>query len=114
MVTELEAAERLLIRLAQEQRFMENINRLQKKQELSNKSSILDRRPFLDIYGLLQVEGRLRNANLEYSSKYPLILHRKAHLFKLLARHLHETAQHTGPTTLLGLLSLTHYVIGGR
>ena len=48
------------------------------------------------------------------SNIHSLILHRKANITNLLTRHLHQTAQHAGPSTLLGLLSSTHHVIGAK
>ena len=42
------------------------------------------------------------------------MLHRKANITNLLTRHLHQTAQHAGPSTLLGLLTSTHHVIGAK
>ena len=105
---EIEAAERRLLSLSQQQFFND---RLKSSQELSN---ILMLRPLLDDYGLLRVGGRLQRADVDNTLKHPLILHRKANIANLLNRHLHQTAPHAGPSTHLGLLASTHHVIGAK
>ena len=77
---------------------------------VSSSSSIYSLQPILDSERLVRVGGSLSHSDLPYSQQHPIILHRKAHLTKLLVQHLHLLPLHDGPTLLLGTLSHEYYV----
>lgn len=98
---EIEEAKLKLVRLTQQQHFREDIRRLEQYRELSSKSILLDRRPFIDKHGILHIGGHFQQANVGFSLKQPIIMHPKAYHSKLLVHHLQVAAQHAGPTILL-------------
>ena len=51
---------------------------------------------FTDDIGLIRCHGRLENANLPYSTKYPLFLPCKAHFTTLIVRNAHGHVVHSG------------------
>ena len=53
--------------------------------------------PFIDSNGLLRVGGRLKNSQLPYDSKYPLLLPKKCHLASLICDYYHIITCHAGP-----------------
>lgn len=53
-------------------------------------------RPFIDHRGVICVGGRLSNADISETQKYPILLGKTSHLFILLIRHLHEVTSHGG------------------
>ena len=75
-VKELSAAEKYWIRIIQAH-FTSDIAALKNKCGLSNDSSLLSLRPFIDSDGLLRVGGRESNSNLSYQRMHPLIIHGK-------------------------------------
>ena len=101
---EVESAERQLFKLSQLHYFQAEIRALGSTKDLPTATSIANQRPFLDDHGLLRVGGRLQQAEIDSINSHPLILHRKAHLSKLLVRQLHIDALHAGPTALMGLV----------
>lgn len=64
---ELERSMRILLAIAQREKFSEEIQQLSHGRKLSPKSKLLPLHPFLDTNGLLRVGGRLQKAQLDYS-----------------------------------------------
>ncbi len=87
---------------------------LKTKMAVSVSSPLHSLHPILDCHGVLRVGGRLSQSGLSYSQCHPVILHRKAHLSKLIVHHLHIDHFHAGPTLLMGLLAQCYYMIGAR
>ena len=114
LLQEVNEAENRLLHLSQARHFKAEIQMLSKSITLPANSILADRTPYMDHNGLLRVGGHLGQANLDYSIKHPIILHRKDNLVKLLGHHIHEENQHIDPTGLLGLLSNGYYIIGAK
>ena len=111
---ELHGVELIFLRQSQQRFFLEEIDCIKHNRELPRKSTLLQRRPFLDSDHLLRVGGRLRRLDLPVSQKHPLILHRKDPLAQLICRHIHQNNLHVGPTGLMGLLSLEYHIMGAK
>lgn len=111
---EIQTTEIILLRQSQERFFQEEITCLKSNQELSRKSSLLQRRPFLDSDQLLRVGGRLRRTDLAIQQKHPLILHRKDYLTELIGWQTHRDSLHVGPTGLMGILSTAYHILGAK
>ena len=111
---EVDLIENRLIYLSQQRHFGTEIKAVNKQNEVQCNSLIAALRPYVDELGLLRVGGRLERADLPFSTRHPLILHRKDRLSWLLVRHLHWSNQHAGPTTLMGILSNTYYIVGAK
>ena len=111
---EIEDTEKYLFQQLQLYYFGPEIQCLRASKSLPANSAILDRRPVLDQQGLLRVGGRLRQADSTFTSHHPVILHRKAHLVKLLVKQLHVNAHHAGPTALMGILSTDSHLVEAK
>lgn len=67
--------------------------------------------PFIDDKGVLRVGGRLQNANVNYSKKFPIILPKNCHVTKLIVRQEHLLLLHGGIKLVLSSLSQKYYII---
>ncbi|XP_018311277.1 uncharacterized protein [Mycetomoellerius zeteki] len=73
-----------LLRIIQTIYFTAEIRSLDKGEAINKNSPLLKLNPFIDGSGVLRVGGRLKEATLPYSSKYPILLPRN-HPFSRLA-----------------------------
>ena len=107
-VTDLESAERAIIRAVQTSAFKEELDILkqikqknpnpnsrvfaqQRKTNIKTYSSLYKLDPFVDDDGILQVGGCLRRASLSDDMKFPIILPRNSHVTMLIVRQDHDT-----------------------
>ena len=114
MPQELSRVEVIFLTQSQSRSFPDERDCLQKGKDLSRRSTLLQRRPFLDNDGLLRVGGRLRRIELSSDQRHPIILHRKDHLTTLIARQAHADNMHVGPTGLMGILSVSFHIVGAK
>ena len=110
---ERQEALKLLIKSAQLNSFQREIKQLQEQKSVDLRSSIIALAPFLDEDGLLRVGGRLRNSNLPYTQKHPILLPAKHLLTKLLFRQEHNNLLHIGALGLLNHLRELYWPIRG-
>nr|XP_022914664.1 uncharacterized protein LOC111425114 [Onthophagus taurus] len=111
--SKLQKSKRLLVKLAQEQEFSEDISNLKAKGiKLTSKLKTLD--PFLDEDGILRVGGRLANTDLTFSRKHQIILPSKHKLTELIIRHKHLENLHAGVQTLLSIIRLEYWPVNGK
>ncbi|XP_049301263.1 uncharacterized protein LOC125774934 [Anopheles funestus] len=111
---ELEQAELRLCHLAQQDSFSGDIIELANGRELPRSSRLKWLAPFIDPMGILRVGGRLRHAQMEVSSKHPILLSSKHQLAVLVAVAHHHKYLHAGPELLLSTLRQRFWIIGGR
>ena len=95
-VSELEAAELLIIRKVQADHYSAEISRLREGQALDSKSSLLSLSPRLDSDGLLRVGGRLSNAPMDMMARHPVILPRRSEVTRLVITAYHSSLMHAG------------------
>ena len=69
---------------------------------------------FTDDDGLIRCRGRLNNADLQYDTKYPLFLPRKAHLTTLVVRRAHLRVMHNGVKETLMEIRRKYWIIKGH
>ena len=69
---------------------------------------------FPDDKGLIRCSGRLENATLPYSTKYPLLLPRKAHFTILIVRNAHSRVFHNGVKETLTEIRRKYWIVKGR
>ncbi|CAL1672221.1 unnamed protein product [Lasius platythorax] len=86
---ELNNGTKVLVRIAQQQDFACEIEKLKKNKSIPNHSCIVKLQPFLDKEGLLRVGGRLSNAPIPYEQRHPMILSHLNPLALLILRHRH-------------------------
>ena len=119
-VVDLEAAGKLIVQAIQVRAFSEEMTTLkgnegrENQRDLKLSSKIAKLNPFLDDDGILRVGGRLKNADLPYGVKYPMILPRSSHVSSLIIRHFHERTAHQGKgMTFNEVRSNGFWVVGG-
>ncbi|XP_070169554.1 uncharacterized protein [Polyergus mexicanus] len=114
IIEELDHAMKILIRGCQGHSFAQELHSLRAQSQLHSKSKIIALHPFLDEDGIICVGGRLCNASIEYSQKYPIILPNKHHLTKLIIRDIHYKNLHAGPQAVLAMMRNNYWPISGR
>jgi hypothetical protein len=113
-VSELRAAEQIIIRCVQEIDFYDEINSLQKNKQVDSKSKIANLLPILDENGILRVGGRLRHAPISNDRKHPILLPRHSKLTELIIINKHRELQHAGPQLLLAVLQRRYWIVRGK
>ena len=94
-VDELSDAKSDLIRRAQSDSFLDDIERLEKNVPVRPTSKLASLNPFVDRDGVLRSNGRLSYVDyVPYSVKYPIILPKSHHFSKLLIQSCHKENNH--------------------
>ena len=87
---------KLLVKTQQSIWFAEEIKALQRFGRVHKDSKINMLTPFLDSHGLMRILGRLKESNLDYESKHPLLLPADSPLSALIVRRAHWQTLHGG------------------
>ncbi|XP_051166519.1 uncharacterized protein LOC127284864 [Leptopilina boulardi] len=111
---ELEGARISLLKLHQEEEFSRELADLRHNRPINSSSKILTYNPFLDDQGLMRVGGRLVNAPISYSQKFPIILSTKHMLTVLIIRNMHYKNLHAGAQFLKGVLREMYWIISAN
>ncbi|XP_062704418.1 uncharacterized protein LOC134286764 [Aedes albopictus] len=111
---EINVAKMLLVRLAQEECFSEEIKSLKKSYQVPTKSPLKLLRPFLDKDGIIRVGGRLRHSLEEYSTRHPAVLPQAHALTRMLVEHHHQQIHHGGHQATLAVLRQEFWPIHGK
>ncbi|CAK1585754.1 unnamed protein product [Parnassius mnemosyne] len=69
---------------------------------------------FLDNAGMLRVGGRLKNSQLPYGARHPLLLPKDGALVRLLVAHHHVKNAHAGCNALSAILQREFWILSGR
>ena len=102
---ELENAEKIIIRTVQRSAYRDEIAALKQPARTTvNKSSPIYKLTPEIVDGLLCVGGRLRHAPIANTAKHQIILPKKHHVAKLIARHYHELSGHSGVEYVLSAI----------
>ncbi|XP_044573592.1 uncharacterized protein LOC123257730 [Drosophila ananassae] len=104
---------RMLLWAVQRAHLGDEIRTLQKGMVASS-SSLASLSPFLDQFGLLRVDGRLKNSSLDYDGRHPVILPRSHPVTQSIILSFHERNLHAGPRSLLATIRSQYWPIGGR
>ena len=92
---ELKKAERIIICLAQEECFPDELKSLRNGHRIRSTSSVKSLNPILDTEGLLRVNGRLKLAeNISEDARNPILLPRKHLITRLIIAYHHELKNH--------------------
>ena len=115
-VDELSRAERYWITISQSDSFPHELCILQSDNDvnLPNNSALKSLNPFLDPLGIIRVGGRISKAKLSYSRVYPIILHGKHPIVRLIVLSEHCRILHAGPSLLSASISLRFHIINLR
>lgn len=111
---ELKNATQVLIKLAQRQRFRNEIYDLTNQKGVANKSKIKSLSPFIQD-DILRVGGRVQNiTSWSYDEKHPIIVPRDHPITKLLIEEAHKQTMHGGTQLTLAHLRTRYWIIHGR
>ena len=113
-VEELSHAENYWWKVLQSEDFPTEMEALKSGRRLGHSSCLFSLNPFLDDCGIMRVSGRQNSSKKPYSSIYPVIIHGRHSLAKLVIRSEHIRLLHAGPTLVHASLSLRIHVVGGR
>ncbi|XP_017763967.1 PREDICTED: uncharacterized protein LOC108553538 [Eufriesea mexicana] len=94
--SEIREATTCIHRMLQSQVFSREICSLQQRKELPPDSKLRSLNPFLDEAGVLRVGGRVKNANIPYAQRYPVLLPRSHPITDLVIGYEHLKNYHAG------------------
>ncbi|KAJ8978472.1 hypothetical protein NQ317_016998 [Molorchus minor] len=95
-----------LVKFTQHLHFSDELNSQRFSRPLSFKLSV-----FLDSNSILRVRGRLKHANLNYETKYPILSPCHSRFTSLIINHFHQKYFHTGPRATQYLLSQQFWIL---
>lgn len=112
-VVEREFAFCIIVRLSQRNTFEREVIRLLKKKEIKKSSSLYSLNPFLDKSGIIRVGSRLKNTNLSFDKKHPIILSAKCPFVRLYVTNIHERLFHCNKSVILTNILNKFWIVGG-
>lgn len=112
--SELQSSKIFWLRKAQGLSFQSEINDLTKKGKVSHRSCLNSLNPFINQLGLICVGGRLANAPVPESQRFPVVLPTKNKITKMIFEHEHIRLLHIGPQGLLANMQLIYWPMRGR
>lgn len=101
-VAETETTLRSLIRWTQHVFFEDIKEKISASKQMSE--SVRKLSPFLDKELLIRVKGRLKNSQIPYNEKHPILLPKNSRLTELLIDFVHRNKGHPGTQTMHNLL----------
>ncbi|XP_025191316.1 uncharacterized protein LOC112591650 [Melanaphis sacchari] len=110
---ELEDALRTIVLSSQRSSFAELRGELLKHTCVSSKP-IARLCPFIDDQGVIRVGGRLKNSNLPFDSKHPILLAKTSYLSTLVCRRWHKLTCHSGPRVMSAMIRRQFWVVSLR
>jgi len=112
-VSELNEVAEFCFRLVQQIHFPKEWSALTKNAPIPSSSALRALKPMMGADSLLRLGGWLRNATIEYSEKYPVILP-KHRISDLLIDHAHRATLHGGTQQVLRTLRQEYWIVGCR
>lgn len=106
-------AEHVVLRVVQKEQFANEIALITASKPIkSSRLAAFD--PFVDRHGVLRVGGRLKNANISFEQKHPILLPSKHYVSDLLIRETHQRAFHAGIQTTLYTIRQKYWLLDGK
>src|SRR5215469_3888361 len=100
-VKEFGNAQYQIFKYLQQREFGDLINKIKMNKGLNQKDVLCKLNPFIDENNLLRVEGRIRNLNVPFDIKHPIILPGKHHVIEAMVLNAHEKLGHLGKGTVV-------------
>ncbi|XP_055623310.1 uncharacterized protein LOC129766736 [Toxorhynchites rutilus septentrionalis] len=100
---EINTATQVVVKLAQMERFANDIAELHRCKQVKSNSRLKALFPIL-VDGILRVGGRLRHAPVSYNQRHPIILPDKHPLTNLIMIHYHHKLLHAGPQLMIAVV----------
>ncbi|XP_049287565.1 uncharacterized protein LOC125766030 [Anopheles funestus] len=111
---ELVETDKFLYRLAQKDQFSEEFKAMLAKKCVPRTSPLRFLNPFIDDQGLMRVNGRLANSQLDSDMKQPILIPKNHRLTSLLVQHYHLRLLHAGPQLMISTIRQSLWIIGVR
>ena len=111
--TELEVrneAEKYWIKLLQTENYAAEINDLHRDNRVQHNSNINSLNPFLDEEGIIRVGSRLRQSDVEYDVKHPILIPPSSTFSKLLIRDTHFRLLHAGCSQIVAEIRQRYWI----
>lgn len=103
----------MVIKLAQQQAFSQEVKTLNRGCSLPSSSPLFSPDPIVD-KGLLRIGGRLKQPSLSQELKHPVILLKNSHITKLILSHYNDRICHQGRSQIqMELTANGFWLIGG-
>ncbi|GIY16612.1 reverse transcriptase [Caerostris darwini] len=103
-----------IVKNIQRTAFIKELQSLEKGTSIPNNSELVNLCPFIDDDRLLKVGGRLKNSNLLYNQKCPLIIPAKHNFTFIVINYYHALYFHAGAETILSLIRNRFWIVRGR
>ena len=113
IANELKEAESLIIKIIQSRDFGDEFRSLTSAQHVSSSSSIKNLDPFVDEKGVIRVGGRIRRADLNFETRFPVILTAKHDISQCIIQHFHTQTFHQGKGATLAEIRYNGFWILG-
>jgi hypothetical protein len=104
----------VIVKLIQKRSFAEEYHQLSTGGGIEKNSTIRNLSPFLDENGVIRVGGRIRNANLAYNQKHPVLIPKNHNVTEAIIRHFHVKNLHSGTQSTLASIRQQYWPIAGR
>lgn len=85
-----------------------------KTKKIGTKSKLISLSPFIDQDGILRVGGRLKNLDVSFNAKHPIILPKAHILSDKIIRETHVRYLHPGPTLQISILRQRFWILNCR
>ena len=114
-VDELKHAEKVWLKMIQQQRFYDEYNKLSQGETVPSNSPLLKLDPFIDQQcQLIRVGGRLQFASIPFEAKHQIIIPHQDVLIEKLVLYTHSKASHAGTETTLTILRQRFWLTKGQ
>ena len=113
-VSEIEDAERAIIKATQSARFHDELTSLSSLQKVVKKSSGIFKLDPILVDRIIQVGDGLRHSEIEPDAKHPVLLPKDHHVSHLIIRHYHRVSGHSGIEHTLSLIRQKYWITQAR
>lgn len=107
-------SENAIIRIVQNESFPTEVAQLKFKKPINSRSKLISLNPFMDEKGIIRVGGRLKNSDIDYNQKHPILLPYKHHLTTLIIQHEHCRHLHSGNQATLSNVRAKYWPLKGK
>jgi hypothetical protein len=104
----------VIVKSIQKRSFAEEYHQLSTGGGIEKNSTIRNLSPFLDENGVIRVGGRIRNENLAYNQKHPVLIPKNHNVTEAIIRHFHVKNLHSGTQSTLASIRQQYWPIAGR
>ena len=113
-VKEREDAQASIIRLLQQEQFVEEMKSLKAEKEIPKNCKIHQFSPFIDQQGLIRAQGRIGKNQLSFETKHPILSHWKHHVVELFSQNEHKNNHYEGTEHVRNIVQQKFWILGIR